>query len=105
VLGDFNLEQVGWDDPIWVMLGKRGLHLAPHSTHVGGSNIRDDRAYDQLAFFPGPTEERLEESGVFDYDGAIFKTLWESRSPADFYKYLQYYVSDHRILWAAFNTS
>ena len=105
ILGDFNLEKVGWDDPIWVMLGKRGLLLAPHSTHVGGSNIRDNRAYDQLAFFPGPTEDRLEASGVFDYDGAVFRTLWETRSEKDFYGYLQYYISDHRPLWAAFATS
>lgn len=63
VLSDFNLEKVGWDDPIWVMLGERGLHLAPHSTHMGGSNIRDDRAYDQIAFFPGGIEDRLEASG------------------------------------------
>ncbi len=103
ILGDFNLEKVGQDDAIWKMLNARGLHLAPHSTFVGGSNIRDDRAYDQMAFFPG-VGDRLESSGVFDFDGAIFKTLWNSRSPKDFYGYLQYYISDHRILWASFRT-
>ena len=105
VLGDFNLEKVSWDDPIWVMLGKRGLYLAPHSTHVGGSNIRDNRAYDQMAFFPGPVEDRLEASGVFDYDGAVFQTLWNTRPPSDFYTYLAYYLSDHRVLWASFATT
>ena len=86
------------------MLGERGLHLAPHSTHVGGSNIRDDRAYDQMACFPGPVEDRMEASGVFDFDGAVFRSLWESRTPEEFYGYVQYYISDHRILWAAFST-
>jgi hypothetical protein len=103
VLGDFNLEKVGEDDPIWKMLDARGLHLAPHSTFVGGSNIRNDRAYDQMAFFPG-VGDRLESSGVFDFDGAIFKTLWSSRSQNDFYAYLQYYISDHRPLWTSFRT-
>lgn len=105
VLGDFNLEKVGWDDPIWLLLGERGLHLAPHSTHVGGSNIRDDRAYDQMAFFPGPVEDRMEASGVFDHDGAVFKALWDNRARVDFYGFVQYYLSDHRILWASFDTS
>ena len=40
--------------------------------------------------------------GVFDFDGALFKTLWDSRGRRDFLAYLRYYVSDHRPLWAEF---
>lgn len=104
VLGDFNLEKVGWDDPIWRMLGERGLHLAAHSTYVGGSNIRDNRPYDQVAFFPGDVQDRLETSGVFDFDNAIFAHLWDTK-PDRFLDYVQYHLSDHRLLWAAFNTT
>lgn len=32
VMGDFNLEKVGWGDPMWQILGEKGLFLAPHST-------------------------------------------------------------------------
>lgn len=103
VLGDFNLHKADWEDPIWVVLGERGLHLAPHSTNVGGSNILDDRPYDQLAFFPGEMEDRLEASGVFDFDGAVFETLWDTHPPDDFYAYVRYYLSDHRILWSSFD--
>ena len=40
--------------------------------------------------------------GVFDFDGALFKTLWDSRGRTDFLAYLRYYVSDHRPMWAEF---
>jgi endonuclease/exonuclease/phosphatase family metal-dependent hydrolase len=105
VMGDFNLEKVGWDDPMWVVLGKKGLLLVPHSTYVGGSNILDDRPYDQLAFFPGPIEDRIQASGVFDFDNALFKHLWDTRPEADFMAYMRYYISDHRILWVALDTN
>ena len=60
---------------MWEILGKKGLFLAPHSTYVGGSNIKDDRPYDQVAFFPGPIADRLVASGVFDFDGGHLRPL------------------------------
>jgi hypothetical protein len=39
---------------------------------------------------------------VFDFDGAVFKTLWDLVKPARFKGYLRYYLSDHRPLWAEF---
>lgn len=101
-MGDFNLEKAEWANPIWEMLGDRGLYLAPHSTYVGGSNIKDNRPYDQMAFFPGPMYDAREMSGVFDFDGAVFSTLYDSRSEADFLAYVRYYLSDHRPLWSSF---
>jgi endonuclease/exonuclease/phosphatase family metal-dependent hydrolase len=101
-MGDFNIEKADWADPIWEMLGDRGLHLVPHSTYVGGSNIKDDRPYDQMAFFPGPVQDAVEATGVFDFDGAIFSTLYENRSEKDFLAYVKYYISDHRPLWTSF---
>ena len=103
VLGDFNLKKADWGDPVWEMLGKRGLYLVPHSTYVGGSNINDDRPYDQMGFFPGPVMEAVEESGVFDFDGAVFRTLWQQRSQADFATFVRYHLSDHRPLWVSFS--
>ncbi len=105
VIGDFNLEKVGWGDPMWEILGEKGLFLAPHSTYVGGSNIKDDRPYDQVAFFPGPIDDRLVASGVFDFDGAIFTHLHQSRGQQDFEAYLRYYLSDHRPLWVVLDTA
>jgi hypothetical protein len=42
----------------------------------------------------------VQASAVFDFDGAVFRTLWQSRGPAAFFEYVRFYVSDHRILWA-----
>lgn len=43
------------------------------------------------------------QSGVYDFDGALFRTLWEGRPLKDFLAYMRYYVSDHRPLWAEFS--
>jgi hypothetical protein len=101
-LGDFNLPKAVVGDPIFDQLTARGLELPAHSTQVG-SSIASDSHYDQIAFFPGETQDQFTGSmGVFDFDGALFKTLWESRGRTDFLAYLRYYVSDHRPMWAEF---
>jgi|SRR5215211_828901 len=99
-LGDFNLPKAQPGDPIYEALTKRGLHLPEHSTQIG-SSIASDSHYDQVAFFPGETQpEFTGNSGVFDFDGALFRMLWEERTPQEFFAYVRYYVSDHRPLWA-----
>ena len=78
------------------------MHLPKHSTQIG-SSIASDSHYDQVAFFPGETQQEFTgNSGVFDFDGALFRTLWEERPPQEFFAYVRYYVSDHRPLWAEF---
>jgi endonuclease/exonuclease/phosphatase family metal-dependent hydrolase len=102
VLGDFNLPKAEPGDPIFEALTRRGLHLPEHSTQIG-STIETDSHYDQVAFFPGETQQEFTGNlGVFDFDGALFRTLWEARTPREFFAYVRYYVSDHRPLWAEF---
>ena len=101
-LGDFNLPRTEPGDPIYEALTKRGLHLPEHSTDIG-SSIQTDSHYDQIAFFPGETQQEFSGiSGVFDFDGALFRTLWKTRIRQEFFAYVRYYISDHRILWAEF---
>ena len=85
-------------DPIFKALTSRGLELPAHTSGVG-SNLSSDKHYDQIAFFPGETKACFRQIGVFDFDTVVFKTLWDSRSPADFRKYVRYYLSDHRPMW------
>lgn len=102
-LGDFNLPKTEPGDPIFDELTGRGLHLPDHSTAIG-STIASDSHYDQIAFFPGETQGQFTgQSGVYDFDGALFRTLWEGRPLKDFLAYMRYYVSDHRPLWAEFS--
>jgi endonuclease/exonuclease/phosphatase family metal-dependent hydrolase len=101
-LGDFNLPKASPGDPIFDELTRRGLQLPAHSTQIG-SSIAEDNHYDQIGFFPGETGEQFTgRSGVFDFDGALFRTLWEARSRQDFLAYVRYHLSDHRPLWAEF---
>jgi endonuclease/exonuclease/phosphatase family metal-dependent hydrolase len=102
-LGDFNLPVRDESDPIYRALTRKGLHLPPHSTKVGGSNLNDDAQYDQMAVFPGPMEEAIEQTGVFDFDGALFQDLWgpTKKEQSRFRSYVKYYLSDHRPLWAS----
>ena len=102
VLGDFNLPKVSPTDPIYRALTQRGLQLPPHSTQIA-SAIASDSHYDQLAFFPSQTKQDFTgQCGVYDFDGAVFKSLWQTKTAAQFRAYVRYYLSDHRPLWAEF---
>ena len=59
-LGDFNLPVQDETDPVFRALTRKGLHLPPHSTKVGGSNLSDDAQYDQMGVFPGAMEEAID---------------------------------------------
>lgn len=102
-MGDFNLPAVETTDPIYKALTDRGLQLPEHSTRVY-SNISNDKEYDQIAFLPD-MKNRVLGHGVFDYDSAVFKDLFLSKTPAEFRGYLKYYLSDHRPFWINLNVS
>jgi endonuclease/exonuclease/phosphatase family metal-dependent hydrolase len=103
-LGDFNLPRTEPGDPIYDALTKRGLQLPPHSTKIAAS-IASDAQYDQIAFFPGDTQQDFTgQIGVFDFDGAVFAHLWATKTRQEFLAYVRYYLSDHRPLWAQFKT-
>ena len=101
-LGDFNLPKIDPNNPIFKALTKTGLELPKHSTEIG-SNLAGDQHYDQVAFFPtGAGAKFTGKAGVFDFDGGVFKALWQSKTPVQFRGYIRYYLSDHRPLWAEF---
>ena len=103
-LGDFNMPKKDPADPIYKALTSRGLELPDHTSEVG-SNLASDKHYDQIAFFPGQTKNCFRQMGVFDFDMAVFRSLWDDpkRSEADYRRYVRYYLSDHRPLWMELN--
>jgi endonuclease/exonuclease/phosphatase family metal-dependent hydrolase len=101
-LGDFNMPKAQPGDPIFDALTRRGLELPSHSSIIG-SSIASDNRYDQIAFFPGKTQECFTgHMGAFDFDAVVFPELWTDRGQADFNAYLRYYLSDHRPIWIQF---
>jgi endonuclease/exonuclease/phosphatase family metal-dependent hydrolase len=102
-MGDFNLpKKTRPGHPIYAALRKRGLQLPQHSTTIGGPAMASK--YDQIAFFPGDTQDDFVQAGVFDFDGAVFRYLWETRNAQEFLAYVSYHISDHRLFWAEFKT-
>jgi endonuclease/exonuclease/phosphatase family metal-dependent hydrolase len=103
-LGDFNLPKADPTDKIFAALTARGLAVPPHTSQIG-SAIASDSHYDQIAFFPGDTAEHFTgQMNVFDFDGALFRELWDAKAPTKFFAYTRYHISDHRPLWAEFRT-
>ena len=82
-LGDFNLPKRRRGDRVYDALVRRGLVVPEHATKVGGTNVRDDADYDQMALFPGPIVDAIEQVGIFDFDGAVFRDLWAAGTDAD----------------------
>jgi hypothetical protein len=56
------------------------LRPPEHSTMIG-SNLGSDMRYDQIMFFPGDTNAVFTgQCGVVDFDGAVFRTLWNTKT-------------------------
>jgi len=101
-LGDFNMPKAEPGDPIYDVLTSRGLKIPRHTSEVGSSTASDSH-YDQIGFFSGGTETAFtNRMNVFEFDGALFKGLWERNDTELFNAYVRYYISDHRPLWAEF---
>ncbi len=78
-LGDFNLPKQETGDPIFDALCARASTCRRTRSQIG-SAIASDSYYDQIAFFPGATQDRFTgASNVFDFDGALFQDLWAAR--------------------------
>lgn len=112
LIGDFNMPRVDPNDLIYRQLRRYGLRVPDHPTNFLGTNLAGDAFYDEILFFPGRTTEFAGRMGVVDFDNALFKGLWNrleddeeyNEAKKDFFKYIRYYIADHRPLWAEFKT-
>lgn len=76
-------------------------------SRIGGSNLGNDKTYDQIAFAPTTLRDRVKSYGVFDFDAAVFAGKWDqladqlthAQSVKAFNAYLRHYLSDHRPIW------
>ncbi|MEM8487389.1 MAG: endonuclease/exonuclease/phosphatase family protein [Bacteroidota bacterium] len=99
-IGDFNLPRATEGDVIFEALTRRGLRLPPHTTRIP-TNVSNTADYDQIAVTPGLLS-RIEQVGVFDFDGVIFSEIYSRDAPGYWRTCAKYYISDHRPLWIQF---
>jgi endonuclease/exonuclease/phosphatase family metal-dependent hydrolase len=112
LIGDMNVPKMAPADPVFQRLLEFGMRPTKFSTHMG-TNLSGVNHFDQITFLPTETATNvLAEEGVFDYDKAVFADLWAmtqgpnpTQTVAEFRRYCRYYISDHRLLWCAFDTT
>ena len=81
-------------------------------SRIGGSNLGNDKTYDQIAFAPSTLRHRVTSYGVFDFDAAVFASKWKKLAATNshakavkaFNAYLRHYLSDHRPVWVELRT-
>lgn len=109
LLGDMNVPAMTAGDPAFGALTDFGFQPLDYPSQVGGSNLGNDKTYDQMAFAPGSIETRIRDHAVFDFDNAIFSRLWDklsaelpkSRAISRFRAHVKHHISDHRPLWVS----
>jgi len=137
LLGDMNVPKMEEGDPVykaltefkWQPLDYLGdpagaatstTAPTPESAFVsktGGSNLGNDASYDQMVFAPEGVSagfpKRITRFGVFDFDNAVFKPLWQTLSAqlpkkqaiSKFNAHVKHHFSDHRPLWVELKTT
>jgi len=106
------LSAFGWTNLDYVSKATIGTDPTMIS-HVGGSNLGNDKTYDQIALSPTGLSGKVSDFGVFDYDNAIFPQKWDtlaaelspSKATALFARYVKFHISDHRPLWMQLRTN
>ena len=107
LLGDMNVPAMNEADPTFKALIKFGFQPVDYTTKTGGSNLGNNKTYDQMAFAPGSIKHRIRNRGVFDFDKAVFSPLWKKllknlspkKSVSKFNSHVKHHISDHRPLW------
>ena len=105
--GDMNVPAMEKTESTYKALVAFGYEPVDFTTKTGGSNLGNDKTYDQMVFAPGGISRRIKDSGVFDFDKAVFSSLWDklndqmpkSRAISKFNAHVKHHISDHRPLW------
>jgi endonuclease/exonuclease/phosphatase family metal-dependent hydrolase len=112
LIGDMNVPQMDETESTYKELVKYGWRPAGYVSKTGGSNLGNDKTYDQMVFAPTIPKTRIEAQGVFDFDNAAFKPLWrklvkqssERKAVGPFNRHMKHHLSDHRPLWVQLDT-
>jgi hypothetical protein len=119
VLGDFNI--IGKDHPTMAALESNGFEIPEELKHIPGTNVKRDKAYDQIAFWK-PTRNteyaklKIVGANIFDYYEHIYRAQDEAAYRAQnsnenglkpgtkFTTWRTYKLSDHLPMWVELQT-
>lgn len=112
LLGDMNVPAMKKTESTYKALKQFKWETIDYSENTAGTNLGNDKTYDQMAFAPAGLQRRVTDQGVFDFDNALFRPLWEklsaTRSHAKavglFNRHVKHHISDHRPLWVEIDT-
>lgn len=107
LLGDMNVPAMDSKESTYKALIRFGWKPVDWVSKTAGSNLGNDKTYDQMAFAPGRIGNRIKDRGVFDFDNSVFKSLWKdltarlpgSKAIPKFNRHVKHHISDHRPLW------
>ena len=100
LVGDFNIPKLKKSDPVGKQLTRFGMQSTMYGSFVG-TNLSGRDQFDQITFHPQYTQNKFTgNSGVFDFDKAIFRDIWEMYVLESFTDYVAYHISDHRLIWS-----
>lgn len=115
LLGDMNVPAMDPKESTFKALVRFGWESVNYTTKTGGSNLGNDKTYDQMTIAPGTIGNRIVDSGVFDFDKVVFRTLWNKltqngtkatqKAIGKFNAYVKHHFSDHRPLWVQLRTN
>ena len=113
LLGDMNVPSMDPSESTYEALVEFGFKPLEYVTKTAGSNLGNDKTYDQMVFAPGTIDRRIKEFGVFDFDNAVFGGLWDkllddmtkSKAIKKFNAHVKYHISDHRPVWTSLDIS
>ncbi|ABD05170.1 endonuclease/exonuclease/phosphatase family [Rhodopseudomonas palustris HaA2] len=106
LLGDFNI--FGREDATFQALTENKFVIPePLLRQTKGSNVAQDKFYDQIAFFKETRGIKAISAGVFDFYKYVFNDpkLYKDVMPpkAAFNTWRTYQMSDHLIMWTEFD--
>lgn len=107
LLGDMNVPAMKKNESTYKALIAFGFKPVDHTTKTGGTNLGNDKTYDQMVFAPGAISKKIADHGVFDFDTVIFRSLWKKlnaqmtpkKAVTKFNQHVRHHISDHRLIW------
>ncbi|UCD93450.1 MAG: endonuclease/exonuclease/phosphatase family protein [Candidatus Zixiibacteriota bacterium] len=98
VMGDFNIPSE--DDELFAAITSEGLRIPDALRGITGSNLAQNKRYDQILHYPRFTKCFSNRGGVLDFYADDQEALFPGMELRDF----TYQLSDHLPLWIHVNT-